>query len=210
LLTVQRSVRLGLHGDDPDGPGYLEFEVGVTGDDHELDITRLPHDNLVRPGEVDYFKHERLGAVVARVFEGDRQGDPSEGDRLLAQNHSIKWVRATLELVLGEPQSLEGVEVHEVKAATPIHEGLSEPSCSDQWVNNEGKPPWLRDAIQVVHSDKSDRRFGPAQVLQDHRAHDIDCSAGELELEAGLMRGRSTVNSHDHLLFGKRGGYCPY
>jgi hypothetical protein len=44
---------------------------------------------------------------------------------LLARDHSIKRVWASLELVLGEPQSLKGVEVHEVEAATPIHVGLS-------------------------------------------------------------------------------------
>jgi hypothetical protein len=65
-------LRLGLHGDDTDRSRYLELEVGVAGDGHEHDITRLPQDNVVRPGEVDYQKHERLDAVVARVSEGDR------------------------------------------------------------------------------------------------------------------------------------------
>jgi hypothetical protein len=142
---------------------------------------------VVRPEEVDYFKCECFSAVVARVFEGDRQGDSFVGDRLLAQNHSVKWVHATLELVLGEPQSLEGVEVHEVDAAVPIHEGLSEPGCSGRWVNNKGKPPWLRDDIRVVHSVKSVGGFRPTQVLWDHCAHDIDFLAGELELAVGHM-----------------------
>jgi hypothetical protein len=44
---------LGLHDDDPGGSGYLEFEVGITRDGHELDATRLPYDDMVRPGEVD-------------------------------------------------------------------------------------------------------------------------------------------------------------
>jgi hypothetical protein len=39
---------------------------------------------MVRPGEVNYLKHEHLGAVVARVSEGDLQGDPPVRDQLLA------------------------------------------------------------------------------------------------------------------------------
>jgi hypothetical protein len=39
---------------------------------------------MLRLGEVDYFEREHLGAVVAYILEGDWQGDPSEGDRLLA------------------------------------------------------------------------------------------------------------------------------
>jgi hypothetical protein len=74
---------------------------------------------MVRSGEVNYFKCEGLGAVVTGLFEGDRQDDPSEGDELLAQNHSVEWVWATLELVLGEPQSLEGVEAYKVEALLP-------------------------------------------------------------------------------------------
>jgi hypothetical protein len=103
-------------------------------------------------------------------------------------------VWAALELVLGEPQSHKGVEVHEVEAAGPVHEGLSEPCCPDQWVDNERKPPWLRDTIWVVRLVESDRGFGPAQVVWDCRAHGIDCLACELEFVTRLVGGRSVVN----------------
>jgi hypothetical protein len=120
---------------------------------------------VVRPGEVDYLEREHLGAVVAHVFEGDRRINLLEGNKLSARDHSIERVWATLELVTGKPQPLEGVEVHEVEATTPIHEGLGEPSRPNQWVDYEGKPPWLWDAIRVVHSVKSDQRFRAVWVL---------------------------------------------
>jgi hypothetical protein len=82
-------------------------------------------------------------------------------DGLFAQDHSIEWVWVALELVMGKPQPLNGVKVHEVEAAAPIHEGLSEPGPPDQRNDNEGKPPRLRDAIQVVPSVKSDRGLRP-------------------------------------------------
>jgi hypothetical protein len=144
---------------------YHEFDEGIAGDGHELDITQLPQDDVVRLGEVDYLKCERLGAVVSRVSEGDQQGDPPERDGLFAWDHSIERVWAALELVTGKPQPLKGVEVHEVAAIAPIHEGLSEPGSLDQQVDNERKPPRLRDDIWVVRLVKSDQGLEPMQVL---------------------------------------------
>jgi hypothetical protein len=79
------------------------------------------------------------------------------------------------------PQSLNGVEVHEVEAATSTQEGLSEPGCPDQWVDDEAKPPSLGDAIWVVYPVKSDQEFGPAQVLRDCRTHEVDRPTDEFE-----------------------------
>jgi hypothetical protein len=120
---------------------------------------------MVRLGKVDYLKQEYLSAVVASISKADWHGDLSERDRLLGWNHSIKWVWAALELILGEPQPLKGVEVHEVEATAPIHEGLSELGCPDQRVDNAGEPSWLRDAIWVVRPIKSDRGLKLEQVL---------------------------------------------
>jgi hypothetical protein len=119
---------------------------------------------MVRTGEVNYFERKYFSAVVACIPEGDRQGDPSKVDGLLTRDYSVKWVWAALEFVLGKPQSLKGIEVHEVEAAAPVHEGLGEPGCPDQWVDDEGIPSWLGDAIRVVRPVESDRRFGPVQV----------------------------------------------
>jgi hypothetical protein len=78
---------------------------------------------MIRPREVDHLKHERFGAVVACVSESDRQGDPPQGDGLLARDHYVEWVWAALELILGKPQSIKSDEVHEVEATAPIYEG---------------------------------------------------------------------------------------
>jgi hypothetical protein len=58
---------------------------------------------MVGPREIDHFKSEHFSVVVASVSKGDRQGDPPVGDRLLAWDHSIEQVWATLELVPGKP-----------------------------------------------------------------------------------------------------------
>jgi hypothetical protein len=109
LLAAQHLLRLGLHGDDPGGFRYLEFEVSVVGDGHELDITRPPQYDVVRPGEVDYLECEHLGAIVARISEGDRQGDLPMRDGLFARDHSVERVWPALELFTGKPQPLNGI-----------------------------------------------------------------------------------------------------
>jgi hypothetical protein len=58
---------------------------------------------MVRLGEVDHLESEHFGVVVACIFEGNMQIDPPEGDGLLAQDHSIEWMRAVLELVSSKP-----------------------------------------------------------------------------------------------------------
>jgi hypothetical protein len=69
--------------------------------------------------------------VVAHVSKGDRQGDSLKRDGLFAQDHSVEWVWAALELVMDKPHPLKGLEVHEVEATASIHEGLSEPGHPD-------------------------------------------------------------------------------
>jgi hypothetical protein len=86
---------------------------------------------MVRAREVNYFERKCFGAIVARVPEGGQQGDSSKGDGLLTQDHSIKWVWAAMELVLGEPQPLKGIKVPKVDVAALAHEGLGEPGCPD-------------------------------------------------------------------------------
>jgi hypothetical protein len=89
-----------------------------------------------------------------------------------------------LKLVLGEPQSLKGVEVHEVEVVAPIHKCLGKSSHPDQRVDDKGKPTRLGDPIQVVHPIENDWGFRLAQVLRDRSAHGVDHSVGELELAA--------------------------
>jgi hypothetical protein len=94
---------LGLHGDDFSRPRCLELEVGVARDGHELYITWPPHDDMLRPGQVDHLESERFGVVVACISEGDTKSNPPKGDGLLARDHSIEWMWATLELISGKP-----------------------------------------------------------------------------------------------------------
>jgi hypothetical protein len=82
---------------------HLELEVGISGDGHELDVTWPPQDDMVRPGEVGHLESEHFGAVVACVPKSYRQSNLYEGDKMLAQDHSVERVWAASELVSGKP-----------------------------------------------------------------------------------------------------------
>jgi hypothetical protein len=97
-----------------------------------------------------------------------------------------------LEWIPSESQPLEGVEVHEVETAAPIHEGFGELGRPDQWINYEGKPSRLGDTIWVVRPIESDWGHGLAKVLRGSWAHGVNHPACKLDLTPGLMGGRST------------------
>jgi hypothetical protein len=65
------------------------LEVGIAGDGHELDITWPPQDDMVGSFQVNILKGERLGVVVVRISEGDRQINLHKRDGLLARDHSV-------------------------------------------------------------------------------------------------------------------------
>jgi hypothetical protein len=50
-------------------------------------------------------------------------------------------------LVTSEPKFLKGIEVNEVEIVAPVHESFGEPCCPDEWVDYEGKPSRLGDAV---------------------------------------------------------------
>jgi hypothetical protein len=102
---------------------------------------------VVRPGEIDHLKCKSLYVKIAHVSEGDRQSDLPEGNGLLSRDHFIEQVWAALELVEVSPSSSKVSRYMKLRPLPPIHEGLGEPGCPDQWVDYEGKPPQLRDAI---------------------------------------------------------------
>jgi hypothetical protein len=97
LLSIQCLLGLAFHCDDAGRSRYLEIEVGVVGDGHELDVTWPSQDDMVWPGEVDHLEGERLNTIVARISESDMQIYLPEWGGLLAQDHSVERVRASLE-----------------------------------------------------------------------------------------------------------------
>jgi hypothetical protein len=64
-----------LDGDDPLWAEYLEIEVGVAGDGHELGKERMTEEGMADTGEVDNLKGEWLLAEVVRLAEGDVEPD---------------------------------------------------------------------------------------------------------------------------------------
>jgi hypothetical protein len=104
------------------------------------------------------------------------------------------------------PQSVEGVQVHEVVATAPVH---GEPSHHDQWVDYEGKPSWLGDTIRVIYLVKGDWGFRLVKVLWGSQAHNVNCPTCECVLTSGLVGGKPAIDQHDYLFIRKGGNNLP-
>jgi hypothetical protein len=57
--------------DDPLRTREVKLEVGIIRDGHEFCVARLAQNGMVRVGEVDYLKVERLGSEIQSSSECD-------------------------------------------------------------------------------------------------------------------------------------------
>ena len=64
---------------------------------------------------------------------------------------------------------IEGVDVQDVEAATPVHQHLGEALLADDGVNDERVASWSYDVGGMVPLIKSDRGFRPAEEGGDGR-----------------------------------------
>ena len=52
----------------------------------------------------------------------------------------MEWQLAGAELVQSDPHELQGVGVHDVESAAPVHEHLGEASVADDGIDNKRVP----------------------------------------------------------------------
>ena len=62
----------------------------------------------------------------------------------------MEWQLAGAELVQSDPHELQGVGVHDVESAAPVHEHLGEASVADDGIHNEWILSRVQDVIGVV------------------------------------------------------------
>jgi hypothetical protein len=140
----------GSDGDDPVGARYLELEVGVVGDDHELGIARSPQHRVVGSSEPDHLEHEGFLSEVGGSPEADGQIELSKGLDALPGDDPVKGRRTGLDRGQIDLQEPEGLGVDDVEAAASVHEDLGELDVADDGVDNERVLSWARQAVGVV------------------------------------------------------------
>jgi hypothetical protein len=160
VAFVRVSVR-GADGDDPVGARYLELEVGVVGDDHELGIAWPPQYCVVDSSEPDHLEREDFPSEVGGSPEADGQIELSEGLDAFPGDDPVKRHRAGPDRGQIDLQEPEGLGVDDVEAAASVHEDLGEPDVADDGVDNERIFPRARHAVEVVALVEGDGLVGP-------------------------------------------------
>jgi hypothetical protein len=92
-----------IHSDDASRSLYLELEIGIARDGHELDVTWPPQDSTVGSREVNHLEGEHLYVAVACISESDMQTDLPEWDGLFTWDHYVERVWVGLEKILVQP-----------------------------------------------------------------------------------------------------------
>jgi hypothetical protein len=79
-----------LNGDDVLRTGYLELQVAIVGDGHELGKARSTKEVMVDTGKVDDLKGEWVHVEVVPLTEGDVEPDALEGHGFLAWDNPVQ------------------------------------------------------------------------------------------------------------------------
>jgi hypothetical protein len=93
----------------------------------------------------------------------------------------MKWRGTGAQRWACEAQAIEGLDVHDVEATSPIHEHLGEALRAHNWLNDEKVGPWVRDPLRMVTTIEDDQELQPSEVLWDDGFCHVHFTLGHLE-----------------------------
>ena len=137
-VTLVGVLERGADGDDAPWTRYLQLEVGVVGDGHELGVAGTTKYGMIGSPEPHHLKGEYFLAEVSCRTEADRQIDLTEGLDALPRRNAMKWRLAGAKFVQSNPHELQGVGIHDVEAAASVHEHLGEAGVADMGYTTSG------------------------------------------------------------------------
>jgi hypothetical protein len=97
--------------------------------------------------ESDHFESESFLSEVGGSAKTDRQVDPTDGFCSLSWHDSMEAPDTRLEARPLDPQEVEGLSIDDVKAATAIHEHLSEACVGNNGIDNKRVDPRVGDIV---------------------------------------------------------------
>ena len=105
---------------------------------------------MVGPMEPDHLKGKGLRPIIDWILEGDRKIDLPKWHNLLSRHDAVERRLGRPDALLVDAHGVERFSVHDVEAATSIHQHLGELLCADDQVDHEWISSWLWDAFRVV------------------------------------------------------------
>jgi hypothetical protein len=96
--------------------------------------------------EIDHLKDEVLSPKVGLILEGGGQVDLSEGFGLFPRHDTVKRRLGRSYARLVDAHGIKHLDVHDVEAATSIHQHLAKTLLVDDRIDNE----WVLARMQNI------------------------------------------------------------
>ena len=102
------------------------------------------------PWEPHYVEGEGLSPVIGPIPESDGQIDLPQWHGLPTRHDAMERCLDGTEVRLVDAHLVERLGVHDVEAATSVHQYFGDLLWANDRVNNKRIPPWVRDGIRMV------------------------------------------------------------
>ena len=100
--------------------------------------------------ELDHLEGKGLCPIIGRISKSDGQIDLPKWHSLLSRHDVVERHSGRSDVRSVDAHGVEHFGIHDVEAATSIHQYLGELLRADDWVDHEQISPRLWDALQVV------------------------------------------------------------
>ena len=142
---------------------------------------------MVCPLPIYHLECESVSAVVGFVAECDRQLEVAGRIRLHAQQDAVEGEERGPQAGSRDPHGFQGVDVHDVEAATPVHQHLGQSHVADDGADNEGVASLSGNADRVVVLVEDDGRGRTLQLTSDGAPCGADLIESYLLLAPGAV-----------------------
>jgi hypothetical protein len=106
--------------------------------------------------EIDHLEGEGRSPEVRLIPKGDGQVDLPERLGLFPRHEAMERCLGRLDARPVDAHGVECLNVHDVEAATSIHQHLAKTLLVNDWINNKRVPTRMWNAVRVVRAIESD------------------------------------------------------
>ena len=137
---------------------------------------------MVGPVEPDHLVDKGLYPIIGWISKGDGQIDLPERHGLLSRHDAMERRPSQPDARPVDAHGIERLSIHDVEAATSIHQYLGEPGVADDRIDDERVLSGVWDIVGVVLPIEGDRLSRPVKVLGSSYLNREDLQAFPLSL----------------------------
>ena len=134
-----------------------------------------------------YLEGEGLSPVIELIPKGNGQIDLPEWHGLLPGHDAVERRSAWAEVRSVDAHHVEHLCVHDVEAATSIHQNFGEALWANDRVDDKWIPSWVRDGVRMVGPIERYGRLRPPKDERCGRLGRVDLAACDLLTTFGVI-----------------------